>query len=34
VLDTTTVVVWKMLRMAGVDTRGIRGWGRLFQEAN
>jgi maleate isomerase len=34
VLDTTTVVVWKMLRMAGFDTLGIRGWGRLFQEAN
>ena len=34
VLDTTTVVVWKMLRLAGIDTAGIRGWGRLFQEAN
>jgi maleate isomerase len=28
--DTISVVVWKALRMAGVDTRRVRGWGRLF----
>lgn len=30
-LDTVSTVVWKMLRMAGVDPRCIRGWGRLFE---
>jgi maleate isomerase len=24
--------VWKSLRVAGVDTRGLAGWGRLFSE--
>jgi maleate isomerase len=28
--DTISVVVWKALRMAGVDTRRVKGWGRLF----
>ncbi len=32
-LDTVSTVVWKMLRMAGVDTTQIHGWGRLFQWA-
>ncbi len=32
VLDTVATVVWKQLRMAGVDTRKLKGWGRLFQE--
>ncbi|MBS0512942.1 MAG: aspartate/glutamate racemase family protein [Proteobacteria bacterium] len=30
--DTVSTVVWKQLRMAGVDTRQVTGWGRLFQE--
>lgn len=30
-LDTVSTVVWKMLRIAGVDPRSIRGWGRLFE---
>lgn len=33
VFDTTATVVWKMLRMAGIDTTRVAGWGRLFQEA-
>lgn len=32
IYDTISVVVWKSLRMAGVDARGVQGWGRLFQE--
>jgi maleate isomerase len=32
VLDTVSTVVWKQLRMAGVDTRKLDGWGRLFRE--
>ena len=28
--DTVSTVVWKALRMAGVDTRRIEGWGSLF----
>ena len=30
--DTVSTVVWKQLRMAGIDTRRVKGWGRLFQE--
>ncbi len=30
IYDTVSAVVWKALRMAGVDTRRIEGWGRLF----
>lgn len=30
--DTISTVVWKSLRLAGVDTRALKGWGRLFQE--
>ena len=33
IYDTISVVVWKSLRMAGVDTRRIEGWGRLFGES-
>lgn len=29
--DTSSTVIWKMLRMAGVDTNTVRGWGRMFQ---
>jgi len=25
-------VIWKQLRMAGIDARKVRGWGRLFQQ--
>jgi maleate isomerase len=31
VLDTITTVVWDMLKIVGVDTTGLRGWGKLFQ---
>ncbi|MFT4174514.1 MAG: Asp/Glu/hydantoin racemase [Rhodocyclaceae bacterium] len=31
VLDTVATVVWKMLRMSGVDTRRVSGWGRLME---
>lgn len=31
VYDTVSTVIWKQLRIAGVDTRQVRGWGRLFQ---
>lgn len=30
--DTISTVVWKSLRLAGVDTRALTGWGRLFRE--
>lgn len=30
--DTVSTVVWKQLRMAGIDTGSIKGWGRLFRE--
>ena len=30
--DTTSAAVWKCLQMTGVDTRRVKGWGRLFQE--
>lgn len=31
VLDTVATVVWEMLRMKGVDTRAIKGWGKIFE---
>ena len=31
VYDTIATVVWKCLKMAGVDTRRVTGWGSLFQ---
>ena len=31
IFDTVSVVVWKSLMLAGVDTRSIKGWGRLFE---
>ena len=33
VFDTTATVVWDMLRMTGVDTKRIEGWGKLFEMA-
>jgi maleate isomerase len=32
IYDTIATVVWKSLRLAGVDTRALQGWGRLFRE--
>lgn len=30
--DTTATAVWQCLRMTGVDTARVQGWGRLFQD--
>jgi maleate isomerase len=30
--DTVSTAVWKSLRMCGVDTRRVTGWGSLFSE--
>ena len=30
--DSVATVVWKALRLAGIDTRRLSGWGRLFDE--
>ena len=32
IYDTIATVVWKSLRLAGVDARRVTGWGRLFGE--
>lgn len=32
VYDTVSTAVWKALRMTGVDTRRVEGWGSLFRE--
>ncbi len=32
IYDTISTVVWKSLRIAGVDTRRVSGWGSLFEE--
>lgn len=32
IYDTISTVVWKSLKLAGVDMRRITGWGRLFRE--
>jgi maleate isomerase len=32
IYDTIATVVWKCLKLAGVDTRRITGWGSLFQQ--
>jgi maleate isomerase len=32
IFDTISTAVWKSLRLTGVDTRRVHGWGRLFQE--
>ena len=31
IYDTIATAVWKALRMAGVDTTPVQGWGKLFQ---
>src|SRR3954452_24490740 len=30
VYDTVSTTVWKSLKLAGVDTRRVKGWGRIF----
>jgi maleate isomerase len=30
VYDTVATTVWKSLKLAGVDTRRVKGWGRIF----
>lgn len=32
IFDSTATVVWKALKLMGVDPRQVRGWGRLFRE--
>ena len=32
IYDTVSLAVWKSLKVAGVDPRAVKGWGRLFQE--
>lgn len=32
IYDTVSTAVWKSLKIAGVDPREVKGWGRLFQE--
>jgi maleate isomerase len=32
VIDSISAVVWKSLQLAGIDTRRVTRWGRLFQE--
>lgn len=32
VYDTVSTAVWKSLRLCGIDTRRVTGWGRLFTE--
>lgn len=34
VYDSIAAVVWKALRLAGIDTRRVHRWGRLFQEVS
>ena len=31
IYDSTVLPVWKSLKMAGLDTRRGRAWGRLFE---
>ena len=30
VLDTVTIVVWDMLRVLGVEAKGVEGWGMIW----
>jgi maleate isomerase len=32
IYDTVATAVWKTLRLAGVDAKRVRGWGRLFRD--
>jgi maleate isomerase len=31
ICDSIAAVMWKSLKLAGVDPQVVRGWGRLFQ---
>jgi maleate isomerase len=31
IYDTIATVVWKSLKLAGVNPSGITGWGRVFR---
>jgi maleate isomerase len=31
IYDSISTVVWKSLRLAGVDAARVRGWGHLFK---
>jgi maleate isomerase len=31
ILDSISTVVWKALKLGGVDTSRVRGWGQLFR---
>lgn len=31
IYDTVATTVWKSLKLAGVDTRRVKGWGRIFE---
>ena len=33
IYDSVATAVWKSLELAGVDTRRVQGWGRLFSES-
>jgi maleate isomerase len=32
IYDTVAAAVWKSLKIAGVDTSQVQGWGRLFSD--
>jgi maleate isomerase len=32
IYDTIATVVWKGLKLAGIDTRRVTNWGSLFQQ--
>jgi maleate isomerase len=32
IYDTISVVVWKALKLAGIDPARVKGWGQLFQQ--
>ena len=31
IYDTISTTVWGSLRVAGVDTKRVKGWGRIFE---
>jgi maleate isomerase len=32
IFDSSATVVWKALKLMGVDTRQVQGWGRMFRD--
>jgi maleate isomerase len=30
IYDTVATTVWKSLKIAGVDTKRVKGWGKIF----